>query len=407
MLHHHQSEGEIPDVDGDKVEERPSTRDLESDARSHGDRYNRLLIDCAKGDLQAEARFFTEIQHWIEKKYRKAALQIPDIQPIDRQDLDDAAADILLPLLEAIRAGDIVDWQRFSTRFHKDLQRRTTMLRQARERNAEHLEARVPNADVSAQQTDRPREEWEMLNEPAKVFLHETLSSKSYPEAHQAENLDADELWGRIKSMVDTLGYRKREILNLRYGIDQQREGDGVTYTLEQVGKIFRIDKERVRQLQVEALKELRDSAHAALLAPFEERIGEEQGSLLTKRMNESEELQRRKNNRILWDIEEDIVPHKETIRAIVEPYGMQATRLFKDLEVEQDIAALSDVEWTKMDQLIHLEEWMKTNRAEQALRSLVTHEEYQTVSDAIRKIQEQISRFVELGGKRIRPRLP
>ena len=43
---------------------------------------------------------------------------------------------------------------------------------------------------------------------------------------------------------MTTLTYREREIIKLRYGI-----GDGYTYTLEEVGRIFKVTRERVRQV--------------------------------------------------------------------------------------------------------------------------------------------------------------
>ncbi len=47
----------------------------------------------------------------------------------------------------------------------------------------------------------------------------------------------------RIDEVLQTLTFREREIVKLRYGI-----GDGYTYTLEEVGKIFKVTRERVRQ---------------------------------------------------------------------------------------------------------------------------------------------------------------
>jgi len=48
------------------------------------------------------------------------------------------------------------------------------------------------------------------------------------------------------------LTYREREIMKLRYGI-----GDGTYYTLEEVGRIFKVTRERVRQIESKAMKKL------------------------------------------------------------------------------------------------------------------------------------------------------
>ena len=45
----------------------------------------------------------------------------------------------------------------------------------------------------------------------------------------------------RIDSLLKTLTFREREIIRLRYGL-----GDGYTYTLEEVGRIFKVTRERV-----------------------------------------------------------------------------------------------------------------------------------------------------------------
>jgi RNA polymerase primary sigma factor len=55
-----------------------------------------------------------------------------------------------------------------------------------------------------------------------------------------------------IQSLLKTLSYREREVLKLRYGL-----GDGYTYTLEEVGAIFKVSRERIRQIEVGALQKL------------------------------------------------------------------------------------------------------------------------------------------------------
>ena len=55
-----------------------------------------------------------------------------------------------------------------------------------------------------------------------------------------------------IASLLKTLSYREREVLKLRYGL-----GDGYTYTLEEVGAIFKVSRERIRQIEVGALQKL------------------------------------------------------------------------------------------------------------------------------------------------------
>jgi RNA polymerase primary sigma factor len=64
--------------------------------------------------------------------------------------------------------------------------------------------------------------------------------------------------------VLSTLTYREREIIKLRYGL-----GDGYTYTLEEVGKIFKVTRERVRQIKEKAIARLRHASRSKTLRPF------------------------------------------------------------------------------------------------------------------------------------------
>jgi RNA polymerase primary sigma factor len=74
----------------------------------------------------------------------------------------------------------------------------------------------------------------------------------------------SDMLKNRIESVLKTLTYREREIIKLRYGI-----GDGYTYTLEEVGRIFKVTRERVRQVEAKAIRKLQHPVRSRKLAPF------------------------------------------------------------------------------------------------------------------------------------------
>ena len=75
----------------------------------------------------------------------------------------------------------------------------------------------------------------------------------------------------RIDDVLGTLTFREREIIKLRYGI-----GDGYTYTLEEVGRIFRVTRERVRQIEAKAVRKLRHPVRARQLASFLEGVSVE-----------------------------------------------------------------------------------------------------------------------------------
>jgi RNA polymerase primary sigma factor len=70
----------------------------------------------------------------------------------------------------------------------------------------------------------------------------------------------------KIESLLKTLTYREREIIRLRYGLT-----DGYTYTLEEVGRIFRVTRERVRQIEAKAVKKLQHPVRSRQLENFME----------------------------------------------------------------------------------------------------------------------------------------
>jgi len=68
----------------------------------------------------------------------------------------------------------------------------------------------------------------------------------------------------RIAEAMQHLNYREREILRLRYGL-----ADGYAYTLEEVGKIFSVTRERVRQIESKAVRKLQQPFRSRALASF------------------------------------------------------------------------------------------------------------------------------------------
>ncbi len=67
-----------------------------------------------------------------------------------------------------------------------------------------------------------------------------------------------------IESVLKTLTFREREIIRLRYGLV-----DGYTYTLEEVGRIFRVTRERVRQIEAKAVQKLQNPVRSKVLVGF------------------------------------------------------------------------------------------------------------------------------------------
>ncbi|MEL6895112.1 MAG: sigma-70 family RNA polymerase sigma factor [Planctomycetota bacterium] len=68
----------------------------------------------------------------------------------------------------------------------------------------------------------------------------------------------------RINNVLKSLSYREREIIKLRYGL-----GDGYSYTLEEVGHIFKVTRERIRQIEAKAVRKLQQPSRSQDLVGF------------------------------------------------------------------------------------------------------------------------------------------
>ncbi len=75
---------------------------------------------------------------------------------------------------------------------------------------------------------------------------------------------NSEMLKDRVGEVLNTLTDREREIIRLRYGI-----GDGYTYTLEEVGKRFKVTRERVRQIEAKAIKKLKHPVRSRKLEGY------------------------------------------------------------------------------------------------------------------------------------------
>ena len=66
------------------------------------------------------------------------------------------------------------------------------------------------------------------------------------------------------RDILDTLSPREASVLRLRFGIDCETD-----HTLEEVGKIFNVTRERIRQIEAKALRKLRHPARSRILKTF------------------------------------------------------------------------------------------------------------------------------------------
>jgi RNA polymerase primary sigma factor len=98
-------------------------------------------------------------------------------------------------------------------------------------------------------------------NEEENVF-GELIQDRRVMGPVQAANKNM--LRERLLMVIDSLSAREREIVKLRFGL-----GDGYIYTLEEVGRIFKVTRERVRQIEAKALRKLRHPSRSNQLENF------------------------------------------------------------------------------------------------------------------------------------------
>ncbi|MBN1908581.1 MAG: sigma-70 family RNA polymerase sigma factor [Pirellulales bacterium] len=119
---------------------------------------------------------------------------------------------------------------------------------------------RVLNIGKHPVSLDRP------IGESEDSCFGEFIEDNGLPRPHKAASNEM--LRDRIESLLKTLTYREREIIRLRYGL-----GDGYTYTLEEVGRIFKVTRERVRQIESKAVHKLQHPVRSQQLEGFLERV--------------------------------------------------------------------------------------------------------------------------------------
>ena len=126
---------------------------------------------------------------------------------------------------------------------------------------------RVLNIGRHPVSLDRP------VGESEDSCFGEFIEDNGLPKPQKAASNEL--LREKIDSLLKTLTYREREIIRLRYGL-----GDGYTYTLEEVGRIFKVTRERVRQIESKAVSKLQHPVRSQQLQGFLERVDLEQDEL-------------------------------------------------------------------------------------------------------------------------------
>jgi RNA polymerase primary sigma factor len=136
----------------------------------------------------------------------------------------------------------------------------------------------VPNIMDVADQLRLPRDEVRKvmklsrppisLNNP--VGDEDDCSFGEFIEDHRtsspASNVTQEMLRNKLEEVLQSLSLREREVVKMRFGIGREN-----TYTLEELGKKFKVTRERIRQIEIRALKKLQHPVRSRQLLGFME----------------------------------------------------------------------------------------------------------------------------------------
>ena len=79
-----------------------------------------------------------------------------------------------------------------------------------------------------------------------------------------ANNVTQEMLRSKLEDVLQSLSLREREVVKMRFGIGREN-----TYTLEELGKKFKVTRERIRQIEIRALKKLQHPVRSRHLQGF------------------------------------------------------------------------------------------------------------------------------------------
>ncbi|MFN3598463.1 MAG: RNA polymerase sigma factor RpoD [Aquificaceae bacterium] len=200
-----------------------------------------LMKAVDKYDYRKGYKFSTYATWWIRQAITRA--------------IADQARTIRIPVHMIETINDI-------TKVHKKLFQEL-----GREPTAEEIAKYLGISPEKARKVMRVSQEPVSLETPIgddeDTHLRDFIEDKSVPSPE--DQVSRKLLREQLIKVLNTLGEKEREILMYRYGLV-----DGIEYTLEQIGKMFNVTRERIRQLETKAIRKLRHPARAKYLKDFE-----------------------------------------------------------------------------------------------------------------------------------------
>lgn len=128
---------------------------------------------------------------------------------------------------------------------------------------AKVMEISVEEAENLMRISQQPKSLSTPVGDDKEATLEQFIADGSKPSLYDAVSKEL--LKDALGEVLDTLSPREQRVLEMRYGLS----GDGKPKTLEEVGKVFKVTRERIRQIEAKAIRKLKHPTRARRLRDF------------------------------------------------------------------------------------------------------------------------------------------
>lgn len=127
---------------------------------------------------------------------------------------------------------------------------------------AKEMEISVEDAENLMKISQQPKSLSTPVGDDKEATLEQFIADRSKPSLYDA--VSSELLKDALQEVLETLSPREKKVLMMRFGLE-----DGKPKTLEEVGKEFKVTRERIRQIEAKAIRKLKHPTRARKLRDF------------------------------------------------------------------------------------------------------------------------------------------